>query len=145
VATTGQILNIQNVDEHPLINQNLSEFTGFKARNVLCFPVKNENEVIGAVQLCNKRGGSFNYFDEEIANTLSVYCGLSIMHSLKYTQVENFQIRNFLSDELMIYYVQVSEDRKVVFEYNMTTIFIVLFLQEVIVLFFSWSENLLKL
>jgi cGMP-dependent 3',5'-cyclic phosphodiesterase len=113
VATTGQILNIQNVDEHPLINQNLSEFTGFKARNVLCFPVKNENEVIGAVQLCNKRGGSFNYFDEEIANTLSVYCGLSIMHSLKYTQVENFQIRNFLSDELMIYYVQVSEDRKV--------------------------------
>lgn len=113
MATTGQILNIQNVDEHPLINQNLSEFTGFKARNVLCFPVKNENEVIGAVQLCNKRGGSFNYFDEEIANTLSVYCGLSIMHSLKYTQVENFQIRNFLSDELMIYYVQVSEDRKV--------------------------------
>ena len=51
-------------------------------RNILCFPIKDDSEVvIGVAQLCNKIGGiGFSTFDLEIAQAFSVYCGISIMH-----------------------------------------------------------------
>lgn len=44
VATTGQILNIPDAYAHPLFYRGVDDSTGFRTRNILCFPIKNENQ-----------------------------------------------------------------------------------------------------
>jgi len=46
-------------------------------------------------------------FDEEVAMAFSIYCGISIMHSLVYRKMEEAQARNQLINELMIYHMKV--------------------------------------
>ncbi|OWK17897.1 PDE2A, partial [Cervus elaphus hippelaphus] len=82
VATTGQILNIPDAYAHPLFYRGVDDSTGFRTRNILCFPIKNENqEVIGVAELVNKINGPwFSKFDEDLATAFSIYCGISIAH-----------------------------------------------------------------
>ncbi|KAK2152627.1 hypothetical protein LSH36_324g02051 [Paralvinella palmiformis] len=110
VATTGELLNIDDAYSHPLFYRGVDETTGFRTRNILCFPIKNENdEVIGVAQLCNKVNGvGFSSFDEDIAQAFSVFCCMSIVHSLMYKRVRDAQHRSNLSNELMAYHMQVS-------------------------------------
>lgn len=90
----------------------MDEATGFKTRNILCFPIRDEDTIVGVAQLCNKNGGHFDYFDEQVANAFSIYCGISIMHSLVYKRIQDAQARSQLSNELMMYHMQVSDVEK---------------------------------
>lgn len=47
VATTGQLLNIRDAYNHPLFYRGIDELTGFRTRNILCFPVRDEKNIIG--------------------------------------------------------------------------------------------------
>ncbi|XP_030758996.1 cGMP-dependent 3',5'-cyclic phosphodiesterase-like isoform X2 [Sitophilus oryzae] len=109
VAATGEILNIKDAYKHPLFYKGMDEATGFKTRNILCFPIRDEDNIVGVAQLCNKIGGNFDYFDEEVARAFSIYCGISIMHSLVYKKIQDAQARTRLSNELMMYHMQVSQ------------------------------------
>lgn len=108
VAATGEILNIKDAYKHPLFYKGMDEATGFKTRNILCFPIRDEDNIVGVAQLCNKIGGHFDYFDEQVASAFSIYCGISIMHSLVYKKIQDAQARSRLSNELMMYHMQVS-------------------------------------
>lgn len=107
VAATGKLLNIKNAYKHPLFYRGVDEATGFYTRNILCFPISDEKGIIGVAQLCNKLTGNFNTFDEQAATAFSVYCGLSIMHSMVYKTIEDAQKRSQLSSELMLYHMKV--------------------------------------
>ena len=108
VVDTGHLININNVNNHPLWYQGCDQETGFKTRNILCFPISDNNEVIGVAELCNKQSGShFTKFDEEMAMAFSSYCGLAILHSLMYKKVADAQYRSKLSNELMMYHMKV--------------------------------------
>ncbi|KAK3099330.1 hypothetical protein FSP39_002735 [Pinctada imbricata] len=108
VATTGTLLNIKDAYSHPLFFRGIDDSTGFKTRNILCFPIKNEKgDVLGVAQLCNKKNGPyFTTFDEEVASAFAVYCCISISHSLMYQNVIAAQIRNNLANELMMYHMK---------------------------------------
>lgn len=54
MATTGQILNIPDAYAHPLFYRGVDDSTGFRTRNILCFPIKNENQGADSQQ----RGGT---------------------------------------------------------------------------------------
>ncbi|CAK9809660.1 cGMP-dependent 3',5'-cyclic phosphodiesterase [Anthophora quadrimaculata] len=111
VATTGNVLNIRNAYEHPLFYRGIDEVTGFRTRNILCFPIRDENGIVGVAQLCNKKDGLyFDVFDEEVATAFSIYCGISIMHSIVYKKMQDAQARNKLSNEVMMYHMKVEED-----------------------------------
>ncbi|XP_011329023.1 cGMP-dependent 3',5'-cyclic phosphodiesterase isoform X2 [Ooceraea biroi] len=110
VATTGKLLNIRDAYNHPLFYRGIDEATGFKTRNILCFPIRDENGIVGVAQLCNKINGLyFDVFDEEIATAFSIYCGISIMHSIVYKKMQDAQARNKLSNEIMMYHMKVEE------------------------------------
>ncbi|KAJ7995327.1 hypothetical protein DPEC_G00243400 [Dallia pectoralis] len=112
VAMTGQILNIKDAYSHPLFYRGVDDSTGFRTRNILCFPIKDENnEVIGVAELVNKTNGPwFNRFDEDLATAFSIYCGISIAHSLLYKKVHEAQFRSHLANEMMMYHMKVSEE-----------------------------------
>ncbi|TRY93028.1 hypothetical protein DNTS_009487 [Danionella cerebrum] len=112
VATTGKILNIKDAYSHPLFYRGVDDSTGFRTRNILCFPIKDENEeIIGVAELVNKTNGPwFNRFDEDLATAFSIYCGISIAHSLLYKKVHEAQFRSHLANEMMMYHMKVSEE-----------------------------------
>ncbi|XP_050693259.1 cGMP-dependent 3',5'-cyclic phosphodiesterase-like isoform X2 [Eriocheir sinensis] len=111
VASTGHLLNIRDAYAHPLFYRGFDECTGFKTRNILCFPIKQDGEVIGVAELCNKTTGlHFTRFDEEIATAFSIYCGISISNSLLYKKVSESQVRSKLSNELMMFHMKVTKE-----------------------------------
>ncbi|XP_052077057.1 cGMP-dependent 3',5'-cyclic phosphodiesterase-like isoform X3 [Mytilus californianus] len=112
VATTGNLLNIKDAYAHPMFYRGIDDSTGFRTRNILCFPIKNETDnVLGVAQLCNKMNGPyFTTFDEDVASAFAVYCCISISHSLMYQKLQRSQHRNKLANELMIYHMQVASD-----------------------------------
>ncbi|KAL0125204.1 hypothetical protein PUN28_004382 [Cardiocondyla obscurior] len=110
VATTGKLLNIRDAYNHPLFYRGIDEATGFRTRNILCFPIRDEKGIVGVAQLCNKINGLyFDAFDEQIATAFSIYCGISIMHSIVYKKMQDAQARNKLSNEIMMYHMKVEE------------------------------------
>ncbi|XP_021362109.1 cGMP-dependent 3',5'-cyclic phosphodiesterase-like isoform X1 [Mizuhopecten yessoensis] len=112
VATTGKLLNIKDAYSHPMFYRGIDDSTGFRTRNILCFPIKNEaGNVLGVAQLCNKKTGPFfTVFDEDVASAFAVYCCISISHSLMYQRVIAAQIRNSLANELMMYHMKVAQE-----------------------------------
>eukprot|EP00795_Rhopilema_esculentum_P000240 gene240-9880_t len=111
VATTGKMLNIPDAYSHPLFYREVDIQTGFKTRNILCFPIKNEADatVIGVSQLCNKRNGlCFTAFDEQLTESFATFCGLSLVQSLLYQKAMESQHRSKLANEMMMYHMQVS-------------------------------------
>ncbi|GFR79691.1 cGMP-dependent 3',5'-cyclic phosphodiesterase-like [Elysia marginata] len=107
VATTGTLLNIRDAYSHPLFYRGIDDSTGFRTRNILCFPIKDEEGVVlGVAQLCNKK--TFQYFttfDEDIASAFAVYCCISISHSLMYKKLVDTQNRHRIANELVIFHI----------------------------------------
>ncbi|XP_076069074.1 cGMP-dependent 3',5'-cyclic phosphodiesterase-like [Oratosquilla oratoria] len=113
VALTGKLLNIRDAYAHPLFYRGLDQTTGFRTRSILCFPIKSGERVIGVAELCNKANREdlhFTAMDEEIATAFSVYCALSISHSLLYKKVSDAQFRSNLSNELMMFHMKVTKE-----------------------------------
>ncbi|XP_069748281.1 cGMP-dependent 3',5'-cyclic phosphodiesterase isoform X2 [Narcine bancroftii] len=112
VATTGQILNIKDAYSHPLFYRGVDDTTGFRTRNILCFPIIDENnQIVGVAELCNKiNGPCFTKFDEDLALAFSIYCGISIAHSLLYKKVHEAQYRSHLTNEMMMYHMKVTNE-----------------------------------
>ena len=58
MAETGKFVNIKDAYKHPQFFKDMDKNTGFRTRNLLCFPIKDHNsEVVGVAQLCNKIAG----------------------------------------------------------------------------------------
>ena len=58
VAKTGQLVNIKDAYKNPQFFKAVDESTGFRTRNMLCFPIKDHHgQVVGVAQLVNKKDG----------------------------------------------------------------------------------------
>jgi cGMP-dependent 3',5'-cyclic phosphodiesterase len=104
VATTGEMMNVQNVYDHPSFYPKVDERTGFITRNILCFPIKDSSgNLVGVAELCNKIGKpAFTLHDEQIATTFAVYCAISISHCLLYRKLQEAHRRSHMAAELLV-------------------------------------------
>ncbi|TKR65371.1 hypothetical protein L596_025783 [Steinernema carpocapsae] len=104
VATTGQMMNVKDVYNHPYFYNKVDERTGFITRNILCFPIKDSTgHLVGVAELCNKIGKpSFTKHDEQIATTFAVYCAISISHCLLYRKLQEAHRRSHMAAELLV-------------------------------------------
>jgi putative nucleotidyltransferase with HDIG domain len=91
VASTGEILNIPDAYTDPRFNPQIDKKTGYRTQNLLTMPLSNKSdEIIGVVQVLNKRSGSFSQNDEELLNAISQIAATTIENSLLYEeQVES--------------------------------------------------------
>lgn len=77
VAESGKFINIKDAYKHPQFFSDIDKNTGFRTRNLLCFPIRDHKGlVVGVAQLCNKIGGMYVLF-------LQVY-STALHHSLFY-------------------------------------------------------------
>jgi adenylate cyclase len=65
-AGVGEIIHDVTNDER--FNKSIDERTGFKTRNIICIPIQTtQDDVIGVVQVLNKKKGRFTKSDLEMA------------------------------------------------------------------------------
>lgn len=67
VVQTGEPLNIPDAYKDSRFNPDIDKKTGYVTKTILCMPIKNNNqEIIGAFQVLNKKGGVFTKGDEDL-------------------------------------------------------------------------------
>ncbi|MDZ8029576.1 ATP-binding cassette domain-containing protein [Nostoc sp. DedSLP04] len=73
VATTGESVNITDVQQNPQFYREIDRATGYHTCNILCLPMFNsKNQVFAVVVLTNKLGGSpFDANDERLLRELT--------------------------------------------------------------------------
>jgi adenylate cyclase len=65
VMSSGKIINIEDAHEDPRFNPEIDKKTGYRTRSILAGPVHSmEGQVVGVVQIINKRAGVFGDSDE---------------------------------------------------------------------------------
>jgi sigma-B regulation protein RsbU (phosphoserine phosphatase) len=79
VAREGQTVNLRDAYEDLRFEPEVDRKTGYRTRTLLCLPIRNkDDEVIGVLQLLNKRSGFFTEQDEGFLAALSDHVALAL-------------------------------------------------------------------
>src|SRR5439155_8355918 len=79
VAVAGEVVNIPDVYADARFNPEVDRRTGYRTRNMLCMPLRNDRgEIIGVMQVLNKRAGAFNDEDEMLLNALGSQTSIAL-------------------------------------------------------------------
>jgi signal transduction histidine kinase len=96
VAATGKSINVRDAYDDPRFNPAVDDETGFRTRNVLCQPVRNqEGHIIGVVQVLNRHSGDFTSQDENLLSAIASQTAVAIENSKLYLSVldKNYELR----------------------------------------------------
>eukprot|EP00112_Aurelia_sp_Birch-Aquarium-sp1_P010606 Seg226.4 transcript_id=Seg226.4/GoldUCD/mRNA.D3Y31 product="putative 3' 5'-cyclic phosphodiesterase pde-5" protein_id=Seg226.4/GoldUCD/D3Y31 len=109
VASTGETLNIVNAYDDPRFNRDVDVQTGYTTRTLLCMPIFIRGNIIGVVQMVNKRNGVFAAGDEKAFQTFAVYCGLALHHAKLYDKIRRSEQKYKVALEVLSYHSMCSE------------------------------------
>lgn len=71
VGRSGKIVNVPSSEDDDRFWKKIDETTGYETKSLLCGPIRSGDQLIGVVQLLNKRSGSFDADDERLLEILS--------------------------------------------------------------------------
>ena len=79
VVASGETLNIPDAYKDPRFQPAFDRKSGYRTRTILCMPMRNhDGETIGAVQVLNKREGTFDAGDESLLGALASQAAIAI-------------------------------------------------------------------
>lgn len=88
VALSGEIVNIPDAYKDPRFNPEVDRRTGYRTRTILCMPLRTEkNEIIGVMQVLNKKEGIFTEEDEQLLDALGSQTAISLENSRLFEEV----------------------------------------------------------
>ncbi len=88
VAVSGNTVNIPDAYRDSRFNPEVDRRTGYSTRTILCMPLRNEkNEIIGVMQVLNKREGIFTGEDEELLDALGSQTAIALENSRLFEEV----------------------------------------------------------
>jgi len=78
----GVTINIPEAYKDDRFNPEIDRKTGFHTRNILSVPLRDyQGELVGVLQVLNKRAQSFTEYDISLAETLSAQAGVSLQRA----------------------------------------------------------------
>jgi K+-sensing histidine kinase KdpD len=96
VAKTGQIINIKDAYRDKRFDPTTDKKTGYKTRTILCMPIREpvkkkgqEGEIIGVLQILNKKKGVFTEEDEDLLTSLCSQIAISLVNARLYGILDN--------------------------------------------------------
>ena len=100
VFMTGEKLKIDNAYQDMRFNKEVDRKTGYKTRNIMCYPlIDNDGDIFGAIQAINKLGGkdaSFDNNDEELLGIFSKQASAILKNEINineyYVQINRLKI-----------------------------------------------------
>jgi len=85
VAATGESIVVEDAYADPRFYRAVDEATGYRTRQILCVPIKSRRgDVLGALELLNKRTGNFTMQDEEALCLLAAQVGVALTNAQLY-------------------------------------------------------------
>ncbi len=88
VALSGETINIPDAYQDPRFNPDVDRRTGYRTRSILCMPLRNEKgEIIGVMQVLNKKDGVFTSEDEQLLDALGSQTGIALENSRLFEEV----------------------------------------------------------
>jgi len=96
VAVTGQEVNIEDAYSDPRFDNRADQETGYLTRNMVCMPIKNlAGDVLGVIQVLNKREGTFSSSDLDLLRALAPQIAIAIENAILFEE-QNQQWRSIL-------------------------------------------------
>ncbi len=87
VVQSGESINIADAYSDSRFNKDVDLKTGYKTKTILCMPIKNNNqEIIGAFQVLNKKGGTFTKSDEDLLVAIGGSASIAIENAQLFEQ-----------------------------------------------------------
>jgi Nif-specific regulatory protein len=88
VAKNGQLFNLPRTNDDPRIYREIDKATGFTTRSMVCGPIKDKRgEILGVIQVLNKRVGVFDASDEELLVGLAAQIATVLESTSLYAQL----------------------------------------------------------
>lgn len=89
-ARTGETLNILDAYQDARFNKDFDQRSGYKTKSILCMPIKNPaGEIIGAIQVLNKKDGTvFTADDEDLLGAFVSLAGISLENARAYDELQ---------------------------------------------------------
>ena len=80
--TSGRTINVTDAYADPRFNQQIDRQTGFHTRNILAVPLRDcQGQLVGVLQVLNRRSGGFTEYDVSLAETLGAQAGVSLQRA----------------------------------------------------------------
>lgn len=81
VALTGKPLMVANVHLDKRHFKKLDQTTNFLTRNILCVPLVLYDQIIGVLEVMNKRDGNFTQTDLDLLSSIASYAAIAIQNA----------------------------------------------------------------
>lgn len=81
VAERGEPVIVEDAPSDPRFFAEADRESGFKTRNIICVPVRAGGQMLGALQVINKRQGMFDDDDMDVLQALSNQVAVAIKNS----------------------------------------------------------------
>ena len=91
VAQNGEVARVDNVTEDSRFTGTIDKISGFKTKSSLCVPVMLEDEIIGIIEVLNKKNKvSFTDDDERLLCVLASQAAVAVKNARMATEQRNF-------------------------------------------------------
>jgi adenylate cyclase len=89
VFTLGQSVIIPDAYADPRFNKEVDKKTGYRTRNILCVPIRTrEGDVIGVVQVLNKKEGDFTSDDRALLDAIASHASAALLNAQLFDEVK---------------------------------------------------------
>ncbi|MFC1976413.1 GAF domain-containing protein [Chloroflexota bacterium] len=88
VIEQGQPALASDVSQDPRFYGEVDEQTGFATRSVMCVPLQNGEQTIGAIEVMNKENGTFTQQDLRLLSWLATPAAIAIQNAQLFEQVQ---------------------------------------------------------
>lgn len=87
VVQQGRALLVPDVAADPHWHAAVDEASGYHTRSILCLPLKSKGQVIGALEVLNKRDGPFTEEDRRVLSSLAALAAQSLENARLHDQI----------------------------------------------------------
>jgi len=99
VAQTGKPLVVSDAEQDNRHFKALDEKTKFTTRNMLCVPLVLHEQVIGVLEVMNKRAGEFTESDQDLLDSIASYAAIAIENARLYESLETEHYRTIQAEK----------------------------------------------
>ena|GEM_PF-2667695 len=93
VIQEGQPVLVSDVSADPHWYAGVDQMSGYRTRSILCVPLQVKGQVIGALEVLNKRDGPFTLHDQRLLSSLADLAAQCIENARLHEQVQHHASR----------------------------------------------------
>ncbi len=100
VVANGEPAVVDDPRNDPRFYSDIDAKTGFETRNILAVPMQTKERVIGAIEVLNRRSGSFGERDLQMASALAGQAAIAIDNARLYARLADAVVTSRMSYRL---------------------------------------------